>query len=254
MVVIRRLAQAVHEDFMRAGDQHQRTIEVVIVGQDDRGADRAHLRHAILGVPGLEVRVPVEALALEARLVVDARLVEIDIAPQDLARAIDQARVFCQLAEALGQEVHGEDGTNLAALGLGDGEITPLPLFVVEQRCQLGLQRLDFFRRQEFRLEQEAVTLETLELLGAQRPLIGTRVHDGFAALLPQMLRRLAQARRIGVSRVIGASVAARLVEIGFRRLITVGIGLTGVQLLVGGFCSGADVATIGLLMLALLG
>src|SRR5690606_28642348 len=65
VVVVGRLPHARDERLVRTGHDHQGSVEVVVVGQGQREADRPRPRHAVLGVPRLEVRVPVERVAAE---------------------------------------------------------------------------------------------------------------------------------------------------------------------------------------------
>src|SRR5690606_6528078 len=63
-----RFSYARNEVFVRARNDHERTILGDVVGKQHRTAERTHPRHAILDVPGLEVGMPVELFPLEAWL------------------------------------------------------------------------------------------------------------------------------------------------------------------------------------------
>src|SRR5699024_9577708 len=95
----------------------------MIVGEHDGGAYRVHGGHAVLGVPGLEIGMPVKALAVKTGLIVNTGLMHIGVAAENLAYATQQARILGQAAEPLGQQMHREQGTDLLAARLGDAEL-----------------------------------------------------------------------------------------------------------------------------------
>src|SRR5690625_1869113 len=146
LVVIRwRTPYAGHKAFMRTGNQHQEAIEFTVVGKNDGAAQRAHARHAIFTMPSLEVRMPVEPLALEARLIVDPRLVNINSLSQQLFHHRQQARVPGQAAEALGNFVNTENGANFLPTGLQHcafRELEVALLFIVTQLLNEGFHLL----------------------------------------------------------------------------------------------------------------
>src|SRR5699024_6484533 len=136
----------------------QGTVVRVVLRQGDGEADGAHARHAVLGVPGLEVRVPVEGPAAESRLVVDSALVDVDVRAQELASTFHQAWVVDQVGEERTDLVCLEDGTDLVGGRLDDhalvlAEFTVgaealeflavgLDLFTADERLDLGVSAL----------------------------------------------------------------------------------------------------------------
>ena len=75
---------------------------------------RPHARHAILDVPGLEIGVPVELLALEAGLVVEPRLMDVDVVAEQEPRHAGQPRVGGQAPDHAALVVDLEDRADFA--------------------------------------------------------------------------------------------------------------------------------------------
>ena len=154
---------------VRARNQHQRAVELVVVGEHDRRADGAHARHAVLGVPGLEVRVPVEAGALEAVLVVDARLMDIDITAQQLAHHAENTRVARELGETARNAVHVEHRTDRAGFRVANHAVLLEQVLVVTHVLEFLEERRHAFLRKETLERKIAVTLKAREGDFAQR-------------------------------------------------------------------------------------
>lgn len=133
-MIVRRFPYMGYEMAMRAGYQHQRAIEFVVVGQQHRAAQRAHGRHSVFAVPGLEIGVPVEFLALESGLVVDARLVDVDFAAEDFARNVQHARIAHQVGKQAVQAMHIENRAHFAAVRFRDGFFATVVRILVAHR------------------------------------------------------------------------------------------------------------------------
>ncbi len=168
VVLVGRLAHARDELAVRAGHQHQRAVALVVVGQQHRAAQRAHGRHAVFDVPGFKVGVPVELLALEARLHVGAGLVDVDLGAEDLARHVDQPRIAHQARQHGVEHVHHEDGAHRVAARLGDGLFAADDRGIARHALDLGRQRPDLVVGEQVFQQQEAVALVSADLLGVE--------------------------------------------------------------------------------------
>ena len=72
------LADTRHVMQMRAGDQHQRAVFRRRGAERDLHIDRTHPRHAVLDMPGFEIRMPVESRGDRTGGVIDPALMDID--------------------------------------------------------------------------------------------------------------------------------------------------------------------------------
>ena len=93
IMIVRRLSDAGEIGAVRSRDQHQRAIVRRVLRQKHGHRQRAHARHPVLDMPGLEIAVPVEFLAPEAGLIVEPRLVDVDVVTEQKARDIRKPRI-----------------------------------------------------------------------------------------------------------------------------------------------------------------
>src|SRR5690606_19940236 len=102
-------------------------------------------RHAVLGVPGLEVGVPVHVDVVERGDVGGAGLVQVDVGAEDLPGAVDHPRVARQLGEGVADPVHLVDGAHLGAVqALGDrGAVVDQHPVVAAEPVQFGGEAAD---------------------------------------------------------------------------------------------------------------
>src|SRR5690554_2758649 len=166
---------------MRARNQHQGAIELAIVGENDRATQRAHARHTILAMPGLEVGVPIKTFALEARLIVDSRLVDINPLPQQLLHHSQQARITGQPAEACRNFVNTENGANLLPTRLQHCTFRELEIGIILIVTQLLDERLHLLSFKKALEREKALLLVLTNLRFAERAcsaLIALREHD----------------------------------------------------------------------------
>src|SRR5699024_2165391 len=136
-------ARAARVGLVRSGDQHEATVVWVVVGQRDRQAHRAGDRHAVFGVPGLEVRVPVETVSDEAGHVVDPALVDVDVGSENGTSGVEHARISGQFSDHVRDLVYLEDRTDRPGIRFGDHSIVVTQPRVVDQFLQLGAVPLD---------------------------------------------------------------------------------------------------------------
>ena len=80
-------AGAADIDFMGARDQHQRAVEFVAFRQKQRNTQCPHPWHPVFHMPRFKIRVPEELPAVQWRLVVDSRLMNVHLCSQQLANA-----------------------------------------------------------------------------------------------------------------------------------------------------------------------
>jgi hypothetical protein len=79
---------------MAPGDEHQRAVELVRLGQEERDIHRPGRRHVIVVVPGRVILVPLPDRAVKSRLGVDLELVHVELVGTEQLRAgLDQLRV-----------------------------------------------------------------------------------------------------------------------------------------------------------------
>ncbi len=131
VVVLRRATDAGDKILLGTRNQHQRAVELVVVGHHDGTTEAAHARHAILAVPGFEIGMPVEPLAFETGLVVDPRLVNVDLAVQQLTHDVEKVSITGQPVKALRNVMNAEDGSNLLLSGLKNGALRQLEVVIV---------------------------------------------------------------------------------------------------------------------------
>ena len=108
---------------MGTGNQHQWAVEGRVVGEGDGKTHCPHPWHAVFGVPGFKIGVPVKALAVEAGFEVDPGLVDIGVATQKLAYHCQNFRIPGQTVEAIGQFVNAEYRADFLFAGLSDGAL-----------------------------------------------------------------------------------------------------------------------------------
>ncbi len=175
------LGYSLHDTVMQAGTAttmwYRNHVESVycIEGEGEIESLDDHAVHPlrpgtlyVLDVPGLEVRVPVEVLALEPRLEVDPGLVDVDLAAEDLFRGAAQPLVVRELLPRTAA-VDGEDGAD----GVTFRFVDDLRVGGGARRLQGGVQ----FRLQMPHLGGVQVPLQHQEaILGIRRQLfVGQR-------------------------------------------------------------------------------
>src|SRR5690606_26584305 len=167
-VVLGALPDAADEVPVRPANQEQRRVPGMVVGQQDGAAGGTHARQPVLGVPGLEVGVPVELLALEARFEVEAGLVHIDIAIQQVAYQYGGALISGGPSEQRVVPVDGEYRAQGTTVRLADGGGGFEHLRVLAHALEFGLEHGDLLGTEQVLDDQEAVALEARQLLLGQ--------------------------------------------------------------------------------------
>jgi hypothetical protein len=74
-------------------------------------------------MPGLEIRMPVELLAGEPRLVVQTRLMDVELVTEQEADNTGDARIACQTIEDLALLFELEDGADLIGTRFGNDAV-----------------------------------------------------------------------------------------------------------------------------------
>src|SRR3546814_9320191 len=72
VMVVRSVAYAGQKDPMRTRDHHQWPVIRRVFRQQDGHGECSHPGHAVFHMPGVEIGMPVEFLALEARFIIEA--------------------------------------------------------------------------------------------------------------------------------------------------------------------------------------
>ncbi len=133
--------------------------------------------------------MPVEALAMETGLVIDAGLVHVNVAAKNLAYPTEQARILGEFAKSFRQDMHGEQGANFLTARLGDAEIAAPELLSAQQLMQGAGEFRHFVFAQETGLEQKAAAFELIQLRRAQRTVLGTALDHRLATVQPRQIR-----------------------------------------------------------------
>ena len=105
---------------LRARDHHQRSVGGGHVVEEQADHQCSRTQHAVLEAPGGVVLVPPPALTVEGRLGVDARLVDVDVAAEQLPGRFDPARVTGQPAVHVVETVRAVDQPNGVVGALAD--------------------------------------------------------------------------------------------------------------------------------------
>ncbi|MEZ5135234.1 MAG: hypothetical protein R2699_09325 [Acidimicrobiales bacterium] len=157
-----------------------------------RASDRltARERHAVLGVPGLEVRVPGELPAPEPGLAVHPALEDGDVRAEELAHRRLHGRVGEQLGEALGQDVELEHGADLAAARLEDQALVAGERRVGGEAIDLAQQRRHLVTVDQLVERQVARRGEPGERRLVERTVVDGAPHDRVGARQPRRLGR----------------------------------------------------------------
>ena len=150
LVVLRwGLPNAANVELVRAGNEHERAVVLGVFGQEHRGAQGAHDRHPVLDMPGLEIRVPEELATIEGRLEVDARLMDVHIAVEDLSCCLGQAGVADEVAKHRAGAVDAKDRAHHIAIGLADHlRGRGAGVLLAQTACFVG-QDFDLWRREQ---------------------------------------------------------------------------------------------------------
>src|SRR2546425_8579601 len=153
-----------HALLVAARDEHQRTVELVDLVQEDRHVHGARLRHLVVVDPGAVILVPLPDVAVEGRLAVDLELVHVHVLAEQLPDRLDHAGVARELGKRVAVQVRGEIGAHHIAGLLA--HVLGAALRV--ERAHLVVQDLDLLRREQVREEEIAVDVESLPLLRRQ--------------------------------------------------------------------------------------
>ena len=103
-------------ELMRAGDEQQRTVEVIDFIEENHCAQDIRRRHRVLLQPIEVILVPFPLVAIQSGLGVDLELVDIDLIAQQLRGWGREAFEARQAGKNLAGFMRGEDRANRAAL------------------------------------------------------------------------------------------------------------------------------------------
>ncbi len=170
VVVLRCAAGAADERPVRARHDHEAAVGVVVLGQGDRHGNGPHARQAVLGVPCLEVRVPVEAGGAEARLDVDPGLVDVHVGAEDAAGGACHAFVAYQVGEDIADLVDFEHRPDLLCLRFDDPAFIGAERRVVDQPVEFGAVGIGLVVGEQVTVGQEAVAFVRLQAGGGRPP------------------------------------------------------------------------------------
>src|SRR5690606_9965623 len=162
----------------------ERSVVLGVLRQRDRHAERTHARHAVFHVPRLEVRVPVELLPEESRLVVETRLMDVDLVAEEVASDPGETLVGREAREQQALRVDREDRAQLLAVRLENQRVAIDPDRRLAQPIELGNERVDLCRTEQAIELEKAVAVVLPHLLARERALLARRrVHDGIDAI-----------------------------------------------------------------------
>jgi hypothetical protein len=108
---------------VRPRDEEERPVELGHLVEEEQAVGDARRGHPVLLVPEGVVLMPVPQVAAEGRLGVDFKLVDVHVSVEQLARRVDEARVFRQAAEHVVLGVRAVDGANHLAVLLGHARL-----------------------------------------------------------------------------------------------------------------------------------
>lgn len=85
-------------------------MEVLL--QRDGAAECPHPRHPILYMPGFKIRMPIKLFACVSLLVIDSRLVDVDLAPQNLLHYCNESGMPGEPLKYLIVAMHSKNRAN----------------------------------------------------------------------------------------------------------------------------------------------
>jgi hypothetical protein len=148
-----------------ARDEHQRPVELVRLGEEERDVHRLRLGHVVVVVPGGIVLVPLPHRAVEGRLRVDLELVHVELfGLQDLRHGFDEARVPGEPLVDRIPCLHVPAGARRGGAFLA----CDLRAVLREHRRNFRIQNIDLFLAEHVRQEEVAFAVEFLELGGGE--------------------------------------------------------------------------------------
>src|ERR1700722_4840650 len=143
------------------GDEHQRAVELVGFGDEQRDVHGARRRHVVVVEPGGVILVPLPHRAIERRLGVDLELVHVEpVGAKELHAGLDQARMARQNLEYRVPGLDVEGAARRSGILLVD-HLRPL---LREDARQLVADERHLFGRKHRGQEQIALFLEFRDL------------------------------------------------------------------------------------------
>src|SRR6266480_1671083 len=149
-----------HSQLVAAGNEHQRSVELVDLVEEDRDVHRASLGHQIVVLPGAVVLVPLPDVAVESHLAVNLELVHIQLFAEQLHDRLDHARMARELRERQAVHVRGEVRAHRVTALLAN---VLRPALGVEPR-HLVYEDFDLAPREQAGKKEVAIALEPPDL------------------------------------------------------------------------------------------